>query len=325
MATSGQSIVIGVFDDIASADRSLTALQQAGFNNDQIRYTMGKGDERSSPKGIKALFTGEKTTPHKNVMDDLINMGVEPQDAHIYQEEYEAGHPLVSVTGRGNMQEAINVLHSQGAHAPAGLARSGANYQTTDRPTGETRSRPAGETREARSRPADRTGSRVDETRTAGSRPAERGTTRSSEVSPTETTESQKMRLHAEQLKAHKQPEQIGEVDIHKEVVTEQQTINVPVTREEVVIERRSLAEDASAAERPIGEGEDIRIPIREEKVNISKEEVVTGEVEISKRRVQENRQFSDTVRHEEAHLENRGDVPIIDNERNQPPPSPQP
>jgi len=309
MATSGQSIVIGVFDDIASADRSLTALQQAGFNNEQIRYTMGKGDERTSPKGIKALFTGEKATPQKNVMDDLINMGVEPQDARIYQEEYEAGHPLVSVAGRGNMQEAINVLHNQGAHAPAGLAGRGTNYQTTNRPAGETRT----------------TGSRVDETRTAGRRPVEKGTARRGEASPAETAESQKIRLHAEQLKAYKQPEQVGEVNVRKEVVTEEQTINVPVTREEVVIERRSLAEDASAAERPIGEGEDIRIPIREEKVNVSKEEVVTGEVEISKRKVQENRQFSDTVRREEAHLENKGDVPIIDNERNQPPPSPRP
>jgi len=304
MATSGQSIVIGVFDDAASADRSLTALQQAGFHNDQIRYTLGRGDERSGAKGIKALFTGEKTLPHKNVMDDLINMGVEPQDARIYQEEYEAGHPLVSVTGRGNMQEAINVLHNQGAHAPAGVAGHGTNYQTTGRPS-------------------ERTG--TGETRATGRRPGERGATRGSEVSPTETEESKKIRLHAEQLKAYKQAEQVGEVNIHKEVVSEQQTINVPVTREEVVIERRSLAEDASAAEHPIGEGEEIRIPIREEKVNVSKEEVVTGEVEISKRKVQENRQFSDTVRHEEAHLENRGDVPIIDTERNQPPPSPQP
>jgi len=145
---------------------------------------------------------------------------------------------------------------------------------------------------------------------------------RAGETAPAETPESQKMRLRAERLKAYKQPEQVGEVDVHKEVVTEQQTLNVPVTREEVVVERRSLAEDASAAEGPIGEDETIRIPVREERVNVTKEAVATGEVEISKRQVKENRQFSDTVRREEARLENQGDVPIIDTESNQPPPS---
>lgn len=318
MATSEQSIIIGVFDDPVSADRSLTALQQAGFNNDQIRYTLGKGHEQSNTKGIKALFSSEKATPHKNVIDDLINMGVEPQDARIYQRECEAGHSLVSVTGKGNLQNAIQILHSQGAYAPAELTRRGTSYQAS--------SKSVGESKVTENRPVGRSEARVDEGRTSARyRSTDRGAVQSDEIPTAEAAERQKMRLHAERLKAYKQPEQVGEVSLHKEVVTEQQTLNVPVTREEVVIERRSLAEDASAAERPIGEDEEIRIPVREEKVKVSKEEVVIGEVEISKRKIQENRQFSDTVRHEEAHLENRGDVPIIDTGFNQPPPSPQP
>lgn len=306
MATSGQYVVIGVFDDLASADRSLMALREAGFRQDQIRYTAGEGTEKGTHKGIKSLFSGEKTVPHKDIMGDLVNMGVDPQDARVYQREYETGHPLISVAGTGNMQKAITILHKEGAHAPADLAGRETRSQTTSRSADMAGSRPgeAGVVDTATTR--DTTASRTDEVLSANA------------------PESQKIRLHAERLKAYKQPEQIGEVDIRKEVVTEQQTFNVPVTREEVVIERHSLAEDASAAENPIGEDETIRIPIRGEKVNVTKETVTTGEVEISKREVQEDRQFSETVRHEEAHLENKGDVPIIDSERDQPPAQPQ-
>ena len=316
MATSGQYIVIGVFDDPASADRSVMALQQAGFSQDQIRHTTGEEAEQTPHKGIKALFSGEKTAPHKNVMDDLMNMGVDPQDARIYQREYEAGHPLVSVSGTGDMQKAINVLHEQGAHAPAELARRGSDYQTSSRTGVQPGGPGVAGTGKVRDRTTGIRGSRAEGLRT--------DTSREQAIGEPETSESQKIRLHAERLKAYKQPEQVGEVNIHKEIVTEQQTLNVPVTREEVVVERRSLAEDATAAGEPIGQEESIRIPIREERVNVTKEPVTTGEVEISKREVRENRQFSDTVRREEARLEKEGDVPIIDSERDQPPSQPQ-
>jgi uncharacterized protein (TIGR02271 family) len=333
MAVSGQQhIVIGVFDDPASADRSLMALQEAGFSNEQIRHTTGEGAEQSSHKGIKALFSGEKMAPHKDVTRDLVNMGVDPQDARIYQHEYEEGHPLVSVMGKGDMQKAITILQEQGAYAPEGVTTQKTNYQATGRAADVSGSRPAGEVggagaTRASERAAGMPGSRAAETGTtdeaaARERAAGMSGSRTDEALSAETPESRKIRLRAERLKAYTQPEQVGEVDVHKEVVTEQQTLNVPVTREEVVVERRSLAEDASAAEGPIGEDETIRIPVREERVNVTKEAVATGEVEISKRQVKENRQFSDTVRREEARLENQGDVPIIDTESNQPPPS---
>ena len=47
------------------------------------------------------------------------------------------------------------------------------------------------------------------------------------------------IRLHEEQLKVNKEQVRAGEVNVRKEVHTEQKTINVPVEREEVVIERR--------------------------------------------------------------------------------------
>jgi len=49
-----------------------------------------------------------------------------------------------------------------------------------------------------------------------------------------------------------------------------------------------------------IGQNEEIRIPLSEERVNVSKSTVVTEEVEVGKRQVAGVERVSDTVRHEE-------------------------
>ena len=117
------------------------------------------------------------------------------------------------------------------------------------------------------------------------------------------------MQLREEQLQVYKQPVQIGEVGLRKEVVSEQQTLDVPVTHEEVYIERRAGADQVS--DTPVGEGEAIRVPMSAEQVNVSKQTVETGEVSVGKRAVQENRRLTDTVRHEEARVERQGDVAV--------------
>jgi uncharacterized protein (TIGR02271 family) len=125
-----------------------------------------------------------------------------------------------------------------------------------------------------------------------------------------ETDETRSLRLREEQLQAEKQRVQSGEVRLHKDVVTEQQSINVPVTHEEVVIERRPASGEAVDTT-PIGEGETIRVPVSEEQVNVTKTPVVTGEVSVGKRAVEETQQVTDTVKREEARLESAGDAPV--------------
>jgi uncharacterized protein (TIGR02271 family) len=118
-----------------------------------------------------------------------------------------------------------------------------------------------------------------------------------------------RLHLREEQLQVHKRPVQTGEVRLRKEVVTEQKTINVPVTHEEMVIEHRPASGQIS--ETPIGEGETIRIPISEEQVTVTKQTVETGEVALGKRQVQEIQQVADTVRREEACIEHEGHISI--------------
>jgi uncharacterized protein (TIGR02271 family) len=126
-----------------------------------------------------------------------------------------------------------------------------------------------------------------------------------------DTNEQRSLKLREEQLRAEKERVQTGEVQLHKDVVTEQKTINVPVTHEEVVIERHAVTGDQVDDAAPIGEGETIRVPVSEEQVNVTKTPMVTGEVTVGKRAVQENQQVTDTVKREEARLDRSGDVPI--------------
>lgn len=124
-----------------------------------------------------------------------------------------------------------------------------------------------------------------------------------------DTDEARRLQLREEQLQLYKQPVQTGEVGIRKEVVAEQQTLDVPVTHEEVYIERR--AGSGQVSDTPICEGGAIRVPVSAEQVNVTKQTVETGEVSVGKRAVQETRRVTDTVRHEEARIERQGDVTV--------------
>jgi uncharacterized protein (TIGR02271 family) len=123
--------------------------------------------------------------------------------------------------------------------------------------------------------------------------------------------ERERLQIREEQLRAQKQPVQTGEVRIGKEVTEEQKSINVPVSREEVFVERHDFA--PRPADQPVSEteGETIRVPVVEEQVRVEKQPVVTGEVEIGKRQVQDTQQFTDTIRREEPRIERQGDVNV--------------
>lgn len=119
------------------------------------------------------------------------------------------------------------------------------------------------------------------------------------------------MHLREEQLQARKTPVERGSVHLGKDVVEEERSVDVPVTREEVYVERQPV--DRRPADRPISdtEGETIRVPIREERVEVEKQPVVYEEVGVGKRVTQETREVGDTVRREELRVENEGDVDV--------------
>src|SRR5215212_6429375 len=122
-------------------------------------------------------------------------------------------------------------------------------------------------------------------------------------------SDTERIELREEELRAEKERVQAGEVRVRKEVVSEERTIEVPVTREEVVIERRPAA--GRTAEGRIDEDEEIRIPLMEEEVRVDKTPEVREEVTLKKRQVHDTERVSDTVRREEARVERTGDANV--------------
>ncbi|MDM5228610.1 YsnF/AvaK domain-containing protein [Cytobacillus sp. NJ13] len=116
--------------------------------------------------------------------------------------------------------------------------------------------------------------------------------------------DEQSLKLREEQMDVSKERVQAGEVELHKDVVEEQKTVNVPVEHEEVYVERRKVDDSEDAGASPIRDDETIRIPITEERVEVSKKPVVTEEIVVGKREVQETQQVKENLKKEEVHLE---------------------
>ena len=206
-----------------------------------------------------------------SVYNDLVSMGMPQDDASYFQQEYEAGRSIVTVLAGERMQEATAILARYGGYsANRRSAQTTGSAQTTDY------------------------------AQTAGTA----GT-----GYETGTEGQQNLKLREEQLRAQKQPMETGEARLRKDVVSEQKSIDVPVTREEVYVERRPGS--GQPTDQPIGEGETYRVPVREEQVTVEKQPYVREEVAMGKRPVQETKQVSDTVRREEAHVERAGDVNV--------------
>lgn len=126
-------------------------------------------------------------------------------------------------------------------------------------------------------------------------------------------TDEEKLRLHEERLNVDKERVQTGEVNVGKHVVEETQSVEVPVEREEVYVERRPVNEETTgnSFDKDSGltgdayqEGENIHIPVSEERVEVTKKDVVAEEIVVGKRKVQDTETVNETVRREEADID---------------------
>jgi uncharacterized protein (TIGR02271 family) len=104
-----------------------------------------------------------------------------------------------------------------------------------------------------------------------------------------------------ERLKVDKQTQQAGTVRVGKHVVEDEQSVDVPVTREEVTIERRAV--DRPATEEDLREGS-VTVPVMEERVQAGKEARVVEELEIGKTAKTDTERVTDTVKREEFDVE---------------------
>ncbi len=108
-----------------------------------------------------------------------------------------------------------------------------------------------------------------------------------------------------EELIVGKRQEQIGDVRLHKDVVTEQATASVNLRHEEVTVERVPFTGQANQADiQNAFQGQDIDMVVMGEEAVVGKQLHETEEVRLHKQATDEQRQVSDTVRKERVVVE---------------------
>lgn len=336
---TGRSMVAGLFHDRMQAQQAIEDLKAAGFAEDQIGVAMRDSGEQGQLVedtgvhthagsgattgavvggvlgllvGIGALaipgigpviaggvlahalgagaagaITGAATG---GILGGLVGLGIPEHEARHFEAGFNEGGALVTVTAGSRAAQAVEIMERDGGDT-GGSIGTGAVMAAM----------PAAPAATFSSSPPLNTAATPMPTR--------------ADVAATADTD-RRVRLHEEQLNVQKQAVQTGEVTMHKEVITETRTIDVPVTREEVVIERHALAPGQAGkpgTSSTLADGEVIRVPVMEEQITVQKTPIVSEEVSLGKREVTETQHVSDTIRREELHIENPQSVDVLD------------
>src|SRR5919199_363163 len=255
-----RSTVVGVFHDRRRAEEAVQELHRAGFGDDQIGFAAREGE---APEGSEAIAEGHeggeagegaaKGAVGGGIIGGILgalatglipgigpviaggllagivggvaigaagggllgaltgSMGVPEEEARYYDQEFKSGRTIVTVKADGRYDEAQRILRDYDAYDVT--SQPGATGATTTGATSGTAERERFETTGARSTAeTDRTG-------------ASEGA----------------VQLREEELRTRKESVETGQVSLGKEVVEEQKSLEVPVTREEVYVERRPV------------------------------------------------------------------------------------
>ena len=104
-----------------------------------------------------------------------------------------------------------------------------------------------------------------------------------------------------EELRAGTREREAGRIRVGKRVYTERERLSVPKRREEVHVER--VPAEGEAAETEIGDDE-VRVPVTEEEVVVEKRPVKKEEIRVRKEPVEEEEVVEGEVRKEEVEVE---------------------
>lgn len=104
-----------------------------------------------------------------------------------------------------------------------------------------------------------------------------------------------------EELRASKREREAGSVNVRKRVRTDRERMTVPKRREEVKVDRVPVEGESSESE--IGEDE-VRMPVTEEEVEVSKRPVQKEEIRVRKETVEDEEVVEEDVRKEEVDVD---------------------
>lgn len=111
--------------------------------------------------------------------------------------------------------------------------------------------------------------------------------------------DEQRLQLREERLRVARERRAAGSAEIGKRVVEATEELDVPVTHEELFIERRPVGTVTGNVGTIGADSEIVRIPLSEERVRIEKDTVVTEEVVVGKRTVTDTQHVAATTRRE--------------------------
>jgi uncharacterized protein (TIGR02271 family) len=333
--------VVGVFADHAQAQQAVNELRRRGFSDSQIGVA-GRHDSSSTVASDDGVVEGDETYAAEGTTAGLttgagigalwglgiiagvlpaigpaiaggtlaailssaaagaaaaglggalIGLGLSKDEADYYDKEFKSGRTVVTVSAADRVDEAESVLRQYGSYDisnPSSSTTSGtstgsdmsssmADRASMDRGTNQSTNQSWGSSSTA--------GTRSDSSM-AGKSGMEHG--------------KQRMTAYEEQLEVEKRPVDTT-VNIHKDVKTEHKTIDVPVQREELVIERQPASGEHTGK---ISGHEEIRVPLHQEEVHVSKEAVAKEDVVIGKRKVSGTERVDETVRKEQIKVD---------------------
>ncbi len=305
MANTARSNVVGVFENREQAQCAVEGLKRLGLSEEQIGYAM-RGEEGSTVAGASEVKGAGKGAAGGAVTGGLLGALLGAAAALLIPGigPVVAGGVLASALGGAAIGAAAGGI--LGALVGLGVPEEEARYYDQEFQAGRILVTAKADGRYNEAYQVLR-GCGAYDVNTRGTASQTTRTERAG-AEATRAKGGETVRLREEQLRAEKQPVQTGEVGIRKEVVSEQKTIDVPVTREEVVIERRPVNELARGE---IREGEEIHVPVTEEQVRVEKQPVVREEINVRKEAVQDTQRVSEEVRREEARIERKGDVNV--------------
>lgn len=281
------NVIAGLFRNRDQAELAIDDLRAAGFQDRQIDTTEGEDVTGRNQGGfletLGRLFGTEDRSNSDQLYSTLIDMGITEEQARYFGSRLGEDVELVTVHADGRWADAIAILERHGAD-------TGVNIKP---PISSTAAGTVAETNVAA---------------TGVTPPAVPQTT-----APVTGDVPQRIELREEKLRVDKERVNIGEVNIRKEVITENQTVQVPTTREELVIERHAVEPHRPASDPNFSKSEEIHVPLTEERVIVETQPEVVEEVLIDKRKIQQNQEVSETVRREEVTVDNEGQVDLLD------------
>jgi len=306
-----RSTVVGVFRERDAAERSIDSLHRSGFRDDQIGFVM-KGNEDGEGGNDRGSHAGEGAV--SGILAGAGIGGIIAAAASLLIPGFGpviAGGILATVLGGAAIGAAAGGI--LGALVGMGVPEEEARYYEEEFNEGRILvTVKAGDRYQAARDILRREGAYDIEDQGGGREMRSSIGTAPTMGTPAATgsiRDQERMQLREEELHPHVERVQTGEVTIGKEVVTEHQQMDVPLRRDEVVVERHPV--ERRPAEGDLRPGQEIRVPVSEERVTIEKQPVVYEEVGIARQTVQETEHVTGEVRREEARIEREGDVPI--------------